>query len=694
MLRPIFVDSIDSRALTPELALVPALGAELSEGLGASSTPVVAPASSLFPSQPVWREARLEDWTEDNLFLPAQIASITSTPVVDASSSVARPMDLGAIGVNVSLLVNLPASPAPSLTLVDLPPLAPATEVSEPVNNAAGAGANDSVLDNTVDSALDRTHTSDLTFVAIPVTPPVLQVPQPFASYSGELSESDDFNPQRSATFKDDYILNVGEHSTIQFGLTSNTFDSYLQLLRLGSDEIFAFDDDSGQGRDSQLSLKVDQGDRFIVRVTSYDREAIGPYRLNLTAIGADSDLSVETSADSSSGLETGAIDTSRDETSAGETSDGETSDGEISDGVNIADDGNIDTDPSTPLRDSNLLPNPEQFNPRSGYGLVNAAAAVAAALHLAQSERIEPEHINPFAEAPDLGGFDQPLDLLQVPEAWAQGFTGSGVTIAVIDSGVDSSHPELQNSLWINRGEIAGDGIDNDQNGYIDDVNGWNFGRNQLNNAIAPGTHSLFQGHGTHVAGIIAGANDGNGNTGVAYDANIMSLRLGDTNNAGLFSNPGNLATAVRYAVDNGANVINLSLNWSDSPALRTALEYAAENNVVVVGASGNRGLSNPASPARYAVNWGLSVGAVNANGELITFSNGAGDNAEIRHVLAPGNSIVSASPGGGYATRTGTSMSAPYVAGVAALMLSANPSLTTVQIRDILAATATAIL
>jgi len=287
----------------------------------------------------------------------------------------------------------------------------------------------------------------------------------------------------------------------------------------------------------------------------------------------------------------------------------------------------------------------------------------------------------------------NQPLDLLQVPEVWAQGFTGQGVTVAVVDSGLDSSHPELQDRLWINADEIPGDGIDNDQNGYIDDINGWNFGRDQFNNQIGPGTDSPFQGHGTHVAGIIAGARDNRGNTGVAYDAQIMPLRLGDTNDAGAFLNPGNLPNAVRYAVDNGADVVNLSLGWSDSPALRSALQYAADNNVVVVSASGNNGLSNPVSPARYAVNWGLSAGAVTRTGQLAAFSNGAGYNSSIRHVVAPGIRIVSAEPGGGYQTRSGTSMAAPYISGVVALMLSANPDLTQAQVRDILAATATAI-
>ena len=641
MLRPLVIDSLESGLLTVDSALVPQLGAALIGRIGAIANN--SNASSLIPSQPSLGETSLPELIDDNLFPPGQFRPVAPgmlAPDLTSSSAIAAPrlIDLGAGGVNVAPVVIAPSSTIPSQTPVANISLAPATQLSAPEEPLIDGGAN------------DNSTPSDVAPFALPGTVPDLKVRHPLATtYQGELSEEDDDNPQRFATFKDDYILNVDEDSTVEFGLTSTAFDTYLQLLRFGGDEVFVFDDDSGQGRNSQLSLPVEQGDRFIVRVTSYDREAIGPYSLSLTSQGAGSFVP------------------------DGENPEG--SDNPVA--------------PLPPLVDSNLHPNLEQFTPRSGYGLVNAAAAVAAALTLAQ-----PELTEPVADAPDLGGFDQPLDSLRVPEVWAQGFTGSGVTIAVIDSGLDRSHPELQDSLWINSDEIAGDGIDNDQNGYIDDVNGWNFDSSQLNNVIDPGTDSPFQGHGTHVAGIIAGANDGNGNTGVAYDAKIMSLRLGDTNNVGLFLNPGHLATAVRYAVDNGANVINLSLGWADSPALHNALEYAADHNVVVVGASGNRGFSIPVNPARYAINWGLSVGAVTDSGRLATFSNGAGTNADIRHVLAPGNNIVSAEPGGGYETRTGTSMAASYVSGVVALMLSANPSLTNGQVRDLLAATATAIL
>jgi len=165
------------------------------------------------------------------------------------------------------------------------------------------------------------------------------------------------------------------------------------------------------------------------------------------------------------------------------------------------------------------------------------------------------------FADVPNLGGNNWGNDMVNAPEAWARGYTGQGVTVAVIDSGVDISHQDLSNNIWRNTGEIASNGIDDDGNGYTDDVYGWNFGIGQNNNNVLPGTTSSGQGHGTHVAGTIAAANNGIGMTGVAYNSRIMAIRMGDVDSQGRFTNGGNLAQAIRYAVDNGARVINMSL-------------------------------------------------------------------------------------------------------------------------------------
>jgi subtilisin len=150
-------------------------------------------------------------------------------------------------------------------------------------------------------------------------------------------------------------------------------------------------------------------------------------------------------------------------------------------------------------------------------------------------------------------------------------------VVVAVIDSGVDITHPELATNVWINTDEIMGDGIDNDNNGYIDDIFGWNFGLGQFDNLVLPGTENAGQDHGTHVAGIIAAENDGLGMTGVAHNAQIMSLRLGDIGpgpqGSNIFTNGGSLVEAIYYAVDNGADIINLSLSASGDGLIRNPI-------------------------------------------------------------------------------------------------------------------------
>ncbi len=319
-------------------------------------------------------------------------------------------------------------------------------------------------------------------------------------------------------------------------------------------------------------------------------------------------------------------------------------------------------------------------FSSIYGYGLINAAAAVARAIG----------QTTPFANVADLGGNNWGNDMVNAPEVWARGYTGQGVTVAVIDSGVDINHVDLANNIWRNSGEIPDNGIDDDRNGYVDDVYGWNFGGNQNNNNVLPGTTAPGQGHGTHVAGTIAAANNGIGVTGVAYGARIMALRIGNVNDEGYFSNPGSLAEAIRYAVNNGARVINMSLGWTDSQELRDALAYAASRNVITVSAAGNESSASPGTPAQYATQYGLSVGAIDINRDIASFSNRAGSNSAIQQVVGPGVDVYSTTPGNSYGYKSGTSMATPIVAGVVALMLSANPNLTHAQIRDILTSSA----
>ncbi len=316
-------------------------------------------------------------------------------------------------------------------------------------------------------------------------------------------------------------------------------------------------------------------------------------------------------------------------------------------------------------------------FNNTYGYGLVNADAAVARAI----GENAPGNYTYDWG---NFTGGNWGNNAVNAPEAWARGYTGKDITVAVIDSGVDINHSDLNDNIWRNVSEIIGNGIDDDGNGYIDDINGWNTGLN--NNNILP-----IDTHGTHVTGTIAGENNGTGVTGVAYNSDIMAIRVFDN------ATDANIAQGIRYAVDNGARVINMSLGeYFYTPEILDALAYAASRNVIAVIAAGNEYddypsiAYEPSYPANFATDYGISVGAININGNITDFSNRAGKNSDMLHVVAPGQEIKSTIPGGGYESYKGTSMAAPHVAGVVALMLDANPHLSHTQVRQIIAETA----
>jgi subtilisin family serine protease len=317
-------------------------------------------------------------------------------------------------------------------------------------------------------------------------------------------------------------------------------------------------------------------------------------------------------------------------------------------------------------------------FNSDYGYGLVDAAKAVAEALNRPT-----------FADVADLGGSQPDLDTIKAPEAWAQGFTGRGITVAVLDTGVDYTHPDLEGNIWQNPGEIANNGIDDDYNGFVDDIHGWNFVDAESNDPMD------FEGHGTHVAGTIAATNNGFGTTGVAYGAKIMPVRvIGGMDDSYSDQFDANVAQGIRYAVQNGARVINMSLgNYVGSPSMvqtRAALEYATRSGVIAVMAAGNErdeGANRPIEPANFArQGLGVAVGAINSRRQVAYFSNPAGKRP-IEFLVAPGVNIRSTVPNGGYEQDwSGTSMATPHIAGVIALMLGANPQLTTAQVISIL--------
>lgn len=308
-------------------------------------------------------------------------------------------------------------------------------------------------------------------------------------------------------------------------------------------------------------------------------------------------------------------------------------------------------------------------YNSSTGYGSIDTKEAL---------ETITGEEIN---DVPDSGGNNWGADLINAPIAWNEGYTGKGVVVAVLDGGVDYNHEDLRENIWTNSKEIAGNGKDDDGNGFIDDVYGWNF--HDDNKDILD-----RDGHGTHVAGTIAGVNNDYGVTGIAYDAQIMPVKVLGDSGSGYYSS---IVDGIYYAVDNGANVINLSLGGEfPSWDIDSAIEYAHKSGVTVIMAAGNSSGETPLYPASYADDHGIAVGAVDKNNEFADFSNRAG-NDELAYVTAPGVNVYSTVVNNQYASYSGTSMAAPHVSGMVALMLSADPNLTPDQIREIVTQSAT---
>jgi Subtilase family/Bacterial pre-peptidase C-terminal domain len=311
-------------------------------------------------------------------------------------------------------------------------------------------------------------------------------------------------------------------------------------------------------------------------------------------------------------------------------------------------------------------------FSSIYGYGLVNANAAVSRTLNRPTL----------FPEVPNLGGNNWARDMINAPEVWERGITGNGIVVAVVDSGVDYAHPDLDDNIWQNSDEIPNNSIDDDRNGYVDDIRGWDFVANDND----PMDRDI-EGHGTHIAGAIAAERNDFGITGVAYNAKIMPVRVLASWGYGDFEN---IAEGIRYAADNGANVINFSVGGGfPNRQADDAIKYATDKGVVVVMSAGNEGFTEPDYPAINADRFGIAVGGIDINRRMNEFSNRAGSRP-LDYVVAPGVDIFSTTPFNTYESYTGTSMAAPHVAGVAALVLYANPTLTPAQVEYILTTTA----
>ena len=265
--------------------------------------------------------------------------------------------------------------------------------------------------------------------------------------------------------------------------------------------------------------------------------------------------------------------------------------------------------------------------------------------------------------------------------EAWTQS-RGNGVLVAVLDSGIDLDHPELAANLWTNPDEIAGNRIDDDRNGHVDDVHGANM--------ISPGASvNDDEGHGTHVAGIVAArAGNGAGGSGIAPGARLMAVKVLDANRSG---NSSLLARGIRYAVDEGARILNVSLNGDGTSSdLDEALRYADARGATVVSSAGNNSRNldlRPSYPASSPVSAVLSVTAFERTGNLLSVANRGLNSVDI---AAPGGTILSTAMGSGYELRAGTSMAAPFVAGSLALLAGARPDLPQPALREALTKTA----
>lgn len=275
-----------------------------------------------------------------------------------------------------------------------------------------------------------------------------------------------------------------------------------------------------------------------------------------------------------------------------------------------------------------------------------------------------------------------------KVSDAWTIESTTSTYrpVVAIIDTGLDQTHPVFVNSnaLWVNAREIANNGIDDDYNGYIDDISGWNFVTNTADFADD-------EGHGTHVAGIIVGTSLNIFANPITETAKmrIMPLKFLDANGSGTTSNA---IRALYYAVNNGAKVINNSWGGSSySRALHEAMTFAYSNRVFLATAAGNSGKNNDSVamyPANYDVPSNLAVAATTDYDYIASFSNFG---SRLVHIASPGVLILSTLPGNRTGTMSGTSMATPFVSGMAALAMREAPYLTGYQIKDIIMAKAT---
>jgi subtilisin family serine protease len=294
----------------------------------------------------------------------------------------------------------------------------------------------------------------------------------------------------------------------------------------------------------------------------------------------------------------------------------------------------------------------------------------------MANTGRNEPNRNGDFSGSVGLSGAD-----LNAEKAWDITKGSKNVVIAVIDTGIDYNHPDLKENIWINTKEIAGNNVDDDGNGYVDDIHGWNANANN-------GNPMDGNSHGTHCAGTI-GAKHGNGIgvAGVMSDASLMAVKfLSDEGSGSL----GDAVEAIDYATK--MNVDIMSNSWGGggfSQSLEDAIKAAKAKGILFVAAAGNDSTNNdsaPHYPSNYQVDNVVSVAAHTHQDSLASFSCYG---KRTVHVAAPGHNILSTTPNNTYKVYSGTSMATPHVSGVLGLFIAENGRQDVKAVRDRLMAT-----
>lgn len=276
----------------------------------------------------------------------------------------------------------------------------------------------------------------------------------------------------------------------------------------------------------------------------------------------------------------------------------------------------------------------------------------------------------------------------IDAPEAWEISTGSSGVVVATIDSGVDYTHPDLTDNIWRNTPECDGvASIDDDGNGFVDDC----YGVDMANNDSDPRDD---HGHGTHVAGIIgARGNNSVGVVGVNWEVQIMACKFLNASGSGFASDAIRCLEYVKLMKDRGVNIVATNNSWGGggySQALYDAIAAHMSAGILFIAAAGNNGGNNDINsiyPASYYLPNVIAIAATDHNDDLASFSSGGSNyGAHTVHVGAPGKSILSTTPSNTYSTFSGTSMAAPYVTGLAALLKASDLSLDWIAIRNLI--------